>query len=681
MASNRLQVTDLDFDTIKTNLKTFLQGQSEFTDYNFEGSGLNVLLDILAYNTHYNAYYLNMVANESFLDSAILRNSVVSHAKLLSYVPQSTTSPKAIIDLTVPTESSVPDSLTLPRGFSFKTNIIDNTTYNYVLLEDATVDKVGQDFYFKDLEIYEGQIVNYTYTYNQLSNPKGIFTIPDINVDTRSLQVSVQVSSSNLSSAVYTLSEDVLNVTGESEVFFLQEGKDQKYQIYFGNSSVGKALNDGAIVNISYLVTSGAVSNKSTSFVVSSIISGLSNYVVDVIVESSGGSDRESVESIKTNSILSYSTQNRLVTVKDYESYLLKNYPVIDSISVWGGEDEIPPVYGKVFISMKPKTNYFLSSGEKQRIIDELIKPKSMISIQSEIRDPEFLFLKLQNKVRYDKKKTSFTEEQLKNSIKTGIFNYSDTFLDKFGSTLVLSKLQDNIDAVDINSIVGSETILRLEKRFKPVLDSSRTYEVNFDARLHRGTILNRLVSSEFTVNDNTGVTRDAIIEETPESFTGVSSISVSNPGYGYTTTPTVTISGDGFGAEAVAKIVNGKVESIEVRNRGINYTKAVISFSGGNGFGAEAIAVLDARFGTLRTVYFNNLAERQIIDSNVGTIDYETGLVTITNIRILSVTTDDDTLRLDVESEDGIISSKRNTIITIDKFDPSAITTDLTTA
>jgi hypothetical protein len=192
---------------------------------------------------------------------------------------------------------------------------------------------------------------------------------------------------------------------------------------------------------------------------------------------------------------------------------------------------------------------------------------------------------------------------------------------------------------------------------------------------------LNRLTSSEFKVNDSTGTIRDAIIEETPESFTGVSSISVSNPGYGYTTTPTVTISGDGFGAAAVAKIVNGKVQSIEVTNRGINYTKAVISFSGGNGFGAEAIAVLDARFGTLRTVYFNNLAERQIIDSNVGTIDYETGLVTITNIRILSVTIDDDTLRLDVESEDGIISSKRNTIITIDKFDPSAITTDLTTA
>ena len=678
MASNRLQVTDLDFDTIKTNLKTYLQGQSEFTDYNFEGSGLNVLLDILAYNTHYNAYYLNMVANESFLDSAILRNSVVSHAKLLSYVPRSITSPKAIIDLTVPTESSVSDSLTLTRGFGFKTNIIDNTTYNYVLLEDITVQKIGQNFFFRGLEIYEGQIVNYTYTYNQISNPKGIFTIPDINVDTSSLQVTVQFSSSNLSSDVYTLSEDVLNVTGDSEVFFLQEGKDQKYQIYFGNNSVGKALNDGAIVNISYLVTSGAVSNKSTSFAVSTVIPNFSNYIVNVITESSGGSNRESIDSIKTNSVLSYSTQNRLVTIKDYESYLLKNYPVIDSISVWGGEDEIPSVYGKVFISINPKENYFISSGEKTRIINEIIKPKSVVSVQVEIRDPEFLYVKLSNKVRYDKRKTIYTEEQLKNLIKLSIFNYSDLNLNKFGSTLVLSKLQDFVDSTDTNSIIGSETVLRLEKRIKPTLNFAKTYEVFFDAKLHRGTILNRLVSSEFTINDEFGVTRIATLEETPESFTGLSSILVTNPGYGYITAPTVTITGDGFGATAVAKIVNGKVESVEVTNRGSNYTKAVISFSGGNGFGASAITILDGRFGTLRTVYFNNLAERQIINSNAGSIDYDNGLVTLNDIRILSVSNNDGTLRINVESEDGIISTKRNTIIVIDKNDPSSVITDL---
>ena len=681
MATNRLQVTDLDFDTIKNNLKTYLQGQSEFTDYNFEGSGLNILLDILAYNTHYNAYYLNMVANESFLDSAILRNSVVSHAKLIGYVPQSSTAPRAIINLTVPTGSNTADTLTLTRGFSFKTNLLENVSYNYTLLEDVTVDKVGQDFNFRNLEIFEGQLVGYRYVYNQSSNPKGLFTIPNEDIDTGTLQVSVQVSASNTSVSYYTLATDILNVTGESEVFYLQEGKNQKYEVYFGNGTAGKALNDGAVINISYLATSGDASNKSSNFVVASTIVGFSQYQITVVSEASGGALRESIDTIKTNSVLSYSTQNRLVTVKDYEAYLLKNYPAIESVSVWGGEDEIPPVYGKVFVSMKPKENYFISSLEKTKIIENIIKPKSMISVQTEIRDPDFLYLKLQNKVRYDKRKTLYSEEQLKNLIKSAIFNYSQLNLNKFGSTLVLSKLQDFIDAVDINSIIGSETTLRLEKRFEPTLNFTKTYEVFFDAKLHRGTVLNRLTSSEFVINDDFGVARNAIIEEISESYTGISTISVTNAGYGYTSVPTVTITGDGFGAEARATIVNGKVQSIEILNRGINYTKAVISISGASGFGAEAIAVLDARFGTLRTVYFNELAERQIINSKAGTIDYDTGLVTISDIRIISVSTDDNTLRLGVESEDGIISSKRNTIITIDTINPSSVVTDLIVA
>ena len=681
MATNRLQVTDLDFDTIKNNLKTYLQGQSEFTDYNFEGSGLNILLDILAYNTHYNAYYLNMVANESFLDSAILRNSVVSHAKLIGYVPQSSTAPRAIINLTVPTGSNTADTLTLTRGFSFKTNLLENVSYNYTLLEDVTVDKVGQDFNFRNLEIFEGQLVGYRYVYNQSSNPKGLFTIPNDDIDTRTLQVSVQVSASNTSVSYYTLATDILNVTGESEVFYLQEGKNQKYEVYFGNGTAGKALNDGAVINISYLATSGDASNKSSNFVVASTIVGFSQYQITVVSEASGGALRESIDTIKTNSVLSYSTQNRLVTVKDYEAYLLKNYPAIESVSVWGGEDEIPPVYGKVFVSMKPKENYFISSLEKTKIIENIIKPKSMISVQTEIRDPDFLYLKLQNKVRYDKRKTLYSEEQLKNLIKSAIFNYSQLNLNKFGSTLVLSKLQDFIDAVDINSIIGSETTLRLEKRFEPTLNFTKTYEVFFDAKLHRGTVLNRLTSSEFVINDDFGVARNAIIEEISESYTGISTISVTNAGYGYTSVPTVTITGDGFGAEARAIIVNGKVQSIEILNRGINYTKAVISISGASGFGAEAIAVLDARFGTLRTVYFNELAERQTINSKAGTIDYDTGLVTISDIRIISVSTDDNTLRLGVESEDGIISSKRNTIITIDTINPSSVVTDLIVA
>lgn len=679
MATNRLTVTDLDFDTIKTNLKTYLKAQSEFTDYDFEAAGLNVLLDILAYNTHYNAYYLNMVANEAFLDTAVLRSSVVSHAKTLGYTPHSSTAPRAIIDLTIPTGSNTAGSLTLPRGFNFRTNLLENTVYNYTVLTDTTVDKVGSDFIFRNLNIYEGDLISYDYTYNSSTNPKAVFPIPDANVDTSTLVVTVQASSSNLYSDTYTLATDSLEVTSTSKVFFLQEGQNEKFEIYFGDDYLGKKLKDGNIINISYLVTNGSVSNKSNNFTATSSVSPYTTYTITPVSESAGGSEKETADSIKLNSTLQYATQNRLVTTKDYESYIKKVYGAVDSVSVWGGQEEIPPVYGKVFISIKPKTNYYLTEAEKTRIIEEIVKPKSVVAVDAEIRDPEYLYLKVANKVLLDRKKTSLTDEQIKNLIRTAIFGYSDLNLNKFDSTFVLSKLQDKIDAVDLNSIVGSETVLRLEKRFEPDLNNAKTYSIKYNAKLHRGTILNRLVSSEFTVNDSLGTTRTAIIEEVPESYTGVSRVDITNPGYGYTSAPTVTITGDGYGATGVATIVNGKVTSVTITNRGINYSKAVITFTGGNGYGASAIAVLDGRFGTLRTVYFNELAERQVINSNAGTIDYDTGEVTINDLRVLSVLTSDGDIRLSIESEEGIISSIRNTIITIDQTDSTSVSTDIT--
>ena len=301
------------------------------------------------------------------------------------------------------------------------------------------------------------------------------------------------------------------------------------------------------------------------------------------------------------------------------------------------------------------------------------------MAIDAEIRDPEYLYLKVTNKVLLDRKKTTLTDEQLKNLIRTSIFSYSNLNLNKFGATFVLSKLQDNIDAVDTNSIRGSETILRLEKRFEPDLNNSKTYTIKYDAKLHRGTILNRLISSEFNVNDSLGTTRTAILEEVPESYTGISSINVTNAGYGYTSAPIVTITGDGYGATGTATIVNGKVVSVTITNRGINYTKAVITFTGGDGYGAAAVAVLDGRFGTLRTVYFNELAERQVINSNAGTLDYDTGEVIIRDLRVLSISTTDGLIRVSIEAENGIISSVRNTIITIDQTDSTAVATEIT--
>lgn len=675
--SNKIKITDLDFDTIKQNLKTYLKTQTEFSDYNFEGSGLNVLLDILAYNTHYNAYYLNMVANECFMDSAAIRNSVVSHAKTIGYTPKSKIASKAVIDFTIVSNNDTPEVLTLPRGSSFRTNLIDNQSLNFVTLEDTTLTKVANTFYFRDLEIFEGQLINYVYVHDTTNNPKGIFEIPDVNVDTTTLKVTVQHSVSNVSSEVYTLVTDVLDLNENSKVYFLQQNIYGKYEIYFGNDFIGKSISDGSVIVINYLITNGTLGNDISKFTFSGSL-GYSEYIITVKSSSGGGSDAESIESIKTNAINQYSMQNRLITVKDYETYILTKYPIIDSISVWGGEDETPPVYGVVFVSLKPKDNYYISTTEKQRIIDEIIKPKSSISTDVKIKDPDYLYLKVYNTVKYDKNKTAYTEEQLKLAIKNALYNYNDLFLNKFDSTFVLSKAQDYIDAVDSNSIIGSNTLLRLEKRFSPELNILKSYEINFNVPLYRGTTLRRLMSSEFVSYDNFGVERNVIIEEVPESYTGISQIKITNPGYGYKTSPAITITGDGYGAEASAKIVNGKIESITINNRGINYTKAIVSFNGGDGYGAEAIAVLNSSFGSLRIVYFNSNAERQIINSNIGTIDYTTGKINIFDILIKSVNTRDNIMRLDIQAEEGIISSVRNTILSIDKNDPSSIITEL---
>ena len=681
--ADRLRVTELDFDTIKSNLKTFLNQQSQFTDYDFEGSGLSVLLDLLAYNTHYNAYYLNMVANESFLDTALLRDSVVSHAKTLGYIPHSTRAPIARINLTANSATSTSGTLTLPVGFNFLSNQIDSKSYNFVVLNETTATKANSSYYFENLDIYEGQFATYSYIQNNSTNPKQIFTLQDSNIDSTTLKVVVSPSTITTETTTYSKVSDILDVGIDSEVYYIQESKGGQYQIYFGNDAVGKSLPDGAVVTVSYLVTNGTLANKANNFVtVSSVADSLSesltNFIVSPVSSAAGGAIRESVDEIKFASSAQFSTQNRLVTLKDYESYLKKNYPSIDSLSVWGGEDEDPPTYGKVYISLKPKDNYFISETEKQRIIDDIISPKAIVAVGAEIRDPEYLYLAVENYVEYDKNKTSLSSEALKLAIRNSIILYNNTNLNKFDATFVLSKLQDSIDSVDLNSIKGSETVLRLQKRFKPTLGASTTYTINFNAQLHRGTTTNKLTSSEFKIYDNEGVLRTVLLEEVPESFTGISEIQVTNAGSGYTESPTVTITGDGTGAAATALVVNGKIQSIEVTNRGINYTRAIVSISGGNGYGSSAVAVLDGRFGYLRTIYYDDNAEKQTINEQIGTINYNTGSITVNDIRIISVIPSDGLIRLTIESEKGIVKPTKNTIITLDENDTSSISTEL---
>ena len=681
--ADRLRVTELDFDTIKSNLKTFLNQQSSFTDYDFEGSGLSVLLDVLAYNTHYNAYYLNMVANESFMDTALLRDSVVSHAKSLSYVPYSMRAPIATINFLVNSTTTTSSTLTIPSGYSFLSNKIDGKSYNFVVLADTTVTKANSSFYFENLDIYEGQLITYSFTHNQTTNPKQTFTLPNDNIDTTTIKVGVSPSTGNTSITTYNLVTDILDVNSTSEIYYLQENKGQRYQIYFGNDVVGKSIPDGGIVSVTYLLTNGEEANKANNFVATSTLSdslneSLTNFTITPVSAASGGAERESVDDIKFGAAAQFTTQNRLITTKDYESYLKRNYPSIDSISVWGGEEEVPPVYGKVFVSLKPKENYFISETEKQRIIDEIIKPKSIVSVDTIIRDPEYLYLLIENYVEYNKNKTTETIEAIKSSIRNAILLYRNTNLNKFGATFVLSKLQDSVDGVDLNAISGSETKLYLQKRFEPTLGASTTYTINFNAALNRGTTTNKLTSSEFRIYDSTGAIKTVLFEEVPESFTGISEIQVTNAGTGYTETPTVTITGDGTGAVASAVVVNGKIQNIVLTNRGINYTRAIVTITGGSGYGATGSAVLDGKFGYLRTIYYDDNAEKQTINEQIGTINYVTGTITINDVRILSVVPTDGLIRLTIESGKGIVKTSKNTIISIDDTDTTSITTEL---
>jgi len=679
MANARLQITDLDFDQIKNNLKSYLQQQSEFTDYDFEGSSLGVLLDILAYNTHYNAYYLNMVANEAFLDTAMLRDSVVSHAKTLNYIPYSYSAPRAITTITVETNDTTPGTLTLSRGQTFSSNLIDNMSYNFTTLQDYTVTKSNTQFVFENVSLYEGRLVNYNFSFTRNSNPKSIFQLPDNNIDTNTLYVTVTDNVGNTATQVYNHVSDVLDVDPTTNAYFIQEARNGNYEIYFGDGVIAKQLVDGSTVSVSYLITNGTTANKANGFVPDGPIGIYS--IVDVVVNdiAAGGAIREPVDSVKYSAAAQYATQNRLVTFKDYETYIRSKYPSIDSLSVWGGETDIPPVYGKVYISLKPKTNYFISETEKQRIITDIINPKSIVAVQSEIRDPEYLYLIVETSVQYDPKKTTLKEDAIKTNIRNSILSYRDTNLNRFGASFVLSKLQEAVDNTDVNSFIGSEATVRVQRRFEPNIGNSASYTVKFNVPIHRGTITNKLKSTEFDVFDTSGVRRTAQFDEAPQSYTGISEILVTNPGVGYTTAPTVTISGDGSNATAEAVIVNGRIQKILVTNRGIEYTQATVSITGGNGYGAEALVVVDAKVGVLRTIYYDSLAQRQIINANAGTIEYDNGIVNINDIRFLSVSSSDNLVQLTIEAEKGIIQSIRNTILTIDQDDPISIVTTLT--
>ena len=472
--SNKLVVSDYDFDAVKSNLKSFLQGQSSFQDYDFEGSSLSILLDVLSYNTHYMAYLANMSTNEVYLDSADIRNNIVSLAKMIGYTPSSPRAPLASIDVTINNGSGT--SITMSKGTIFTTTV-DDVSYQYVTNSDITTTPTAGVYKFSSVPIYEGSLVTFKYTVDSTDVDQK-FIIPSANADTSTLLVKVQNSSSDTTTETYVLAGGYNNVTADSKVYFIQEGQDGKYEVYFGDGVNGKKLADGNIIILEYIVTNITDSNGASTFNLSGNIGGFTDVTIATISSSQGGASSETNESIKHNAPLQYAAQDRAVTSTDYESLVKSIYPNALSVSAWGGEDDETPRYGIVKIGIKAASGSTLTETTKADIINKL-KPFNVASVSPQIVDPETTSVLLTSNVKYATSNTTKSSDTLKSEIITAITNYNTNTLQKFDAVYRHSKLTGIIDDVD-TSILSNITTIKIRKNFTPTLLSSNKYDIYF---------------------------------------------------------------------------------------------------------------------------------------------------------------------------------------------------------
>ena len=472
--SNKLVVSDYDFDAVKSNLKSFLQSQTSFQDYDFEGSSLNILLDILSYNTHYMAYLANMSTNELYLDSADIRNNIVSLAKMIGYTPSSPRAPIASIDITL--NNATGTSVTMSKGTIFTTSVSD-VTYQYVTNSDITITPIAGVYKFANVPVYEGSLVTFKYTVDSTDVDQK-FIIPNANADTSTLSVKVQNSSTDTTTNTYSLAGGYNNVTATSKVYFIQEGQDGKYEVYFGDGVNGAALADGSIVILEYVVTNKTVSNGASSYTLSGNIGGFTDVTIATVSNSQGGSEGETNESIRHNAPLQYAAQDRAVTTTDYESLVKTIYPNALSVSAWGGEDDETPRYGIVKIGIKAASGSTLTETTKADIVSKL-KPYNVASVSPQIVDPEVTSVLLTSTVKYDSSSTTKSIDTLKSEITTAVTNYNTNTLQKFDSIYRHSKLTGLIDGVD-TSILSNITTIKVRKNFTPTLSSSTKYDIYF---------------------------------------------------------------------------------------------------------------------------------------------------------------------------------------------------------
>lgn len=517
---NNLRVDELNFEGIKDNFKRYLQAQDQFRDYNFDGSGMSVLLDLLAYNTYYNSFYLNMVSAEAFLATAQKRNSVVNLAKSLNYIPRSISSASVTGTATL-TVTGSPATVLIPAYTKF-TGTIDGATYTFLSLTATTV-TANSGKYSSTLVLNEGTYIIRRYIVNS-SDTQQRFLIENTNIDTTTISVKVLNSSTDSTTRVFSKPDNLVDINSTSQVYFLEEAEDGQYEIKFGDGTFGLALNNGNVVVIEFIVTSGTLANDAVNLTYADSIAGVTSIAFVANDPAAGGAVKELTSQIKFNAPKSYEAQNRVVTSEDYKALLLKQ-PNVDSVVVWGGEDNDPPSYGKVYIAVRPTSGTVLTATEKQNLITSIINPKKILTTSHEIVDPEYLYITVSSTVKYEADKTTLSSDAMAALIRTTIKNYNDSDINQFGKYFRYSKLTRLIDASE-RSILNNDTTIVMRKELDVQLGNSVKYQISFSNPIDATTegrpasqlygFGNKVTSNAFTylgyqncyLEDNNGIIR-----------------------------------------------------------------------------------------------------------------------------------------------------------------------------
>lgn len=497
--NNKTNISELDFDKIKAGLVEYLKGQDQFTDYNFEGSAINVLLDVLAYNTHYNAMYTNLAINEMFLDSASKRDSVVSIANNYGYLPLSRACAKAVVSMRVKVGSSTSSTLAIPKFTPF-TSTVNGVDYVFYANNQNVGFSDNTDFVFPNMTVYEGTPVIEKFTVFANS----LIVLQNLNIDTTTIKVTIQDASNSFKTSVYTYSEKITALLPTSEVYFVKEVEGGKYQVYFGKDNLGKEPGIGSVVTVEYMVTIGAAANGIALFTYAG--PNLPNIPeISVVSIASGGRDAETIDEIKYNVSHKYKIQDRAVTASDYIDIIKTSYPDIDAINCWGGESMTPPIYGKIYIAIKPKSSLFLTSSEKNYISESIIAPKSMLGISPVLIDPIYTTVQLEVGLYYNPGLTNKSITQITELARQTIVDYNDSVLQKFDGILRYSRLIRAIDDAD-SSIVNNISTIKLRRIVDVIFNTSTKYTIDMGNQIYSSGVPEESVMSNAFYIDDSGV-------------------------------------------------------------------------------------------------------------------------------------------------------------------------------